>query len=38
MTAAAGPEHKDNDWKTLEVQRQEAAVTVVTAEVMLRMK
>ena len=38
MTAAAGSEPKDDDWKTLEVQRQEAVAIVVTAEAMLRME
>ena len=37
-TMAAGPEPKDNGWKTSEVQRQEVATTVVTAEAMLRME
>ena len=36
--AAVGSEPKDNIWKTSKVQRQEAAATVVTAEVMLRME
>ena len=38
MIAVASSEPKDNDWKTSEVQRQEAAVTVVTTKVMLRME
>ena len=36
--AATGPKPKDNGWKTSEVQRQEAAATVVMAEVMLRIE
>nr|CAN77397.1 hypothetical protein VITISV_043930 [Vitis vinifera] len=32
MTAAAGPEPKDDGWMTSGVQRQEAAVAVVMAE------
>ena len=32
-TAAAGPEPKDDDWMTSEVQRQEAIAAVVMAEV-----
>ena len=35
---AAGPEPKDNGWKTSEVQRWEAAAAAVMAEVMLRME
>ena len=38
MIAVAGSKPKDNGWKTSEVQRQEAAVTVVTTKVMLRME
>ena len=36
--AAAGSEPKDNDWKTLEVQRPEVEATIVMAEAMLRME
>ena len=32
MTAVAGPEPRDDDWMTSEVQRQEATATVVMAE------
>ena len=37
-TAAAGPEPKDDGWKTSEFQRREAAATVVIAEAMLRVE
>ena len=37
-TTTVGLEPKDNGWKTSEVQRQEAAVTVMTVEAMLRME
>ena len=36
--AAAGPEPKDDGWKTSEFQRREAAAIVVIAEAMLRVK
>ena len=36
--AAAGPEPEDNGWKMSEVQRREAAATVVMAEAMLRVQ
>ena len=32
MTAVAGPEPRDDDWMTSEVQRQEATAAVVMAE------
>ena len=32
MTAVAGPEPRDDDWMTSEVQRQEATAVVVMAE------
>ena len=32
MTAVAGPEPRDDDWMTSEVQRQEATAAVVIAE------
>ena len=32
MTAVAGPETRDDDWMTSEVQRQEATTAVVMAE------
>ena len=32
MTAVAGPEPRDDDWMTSEVQRQEATTAVVMAE------
>ena len=35
---AAGPEPKDDGWKTSEFQRREAAATVVIAEAMLRVE
>ena len=34
----ASSEPKDNDWKTSEVQRQEAAVAIVMAEAILRIE
>ena len=36
MTATAGPEPKDDGWMMSKVQRREAAVAVVMAEVMLK--
>ena len=36
--AVAGPEPKDDSWKTSEVQWREAAAAAVIAEVMLRME
>ena len=36
--AAASLEPKDDDWKTSEVQRQEAATAAVMAEDMLRIE
>ena len=35
-TTAAGPEPKDDNWVTLEVQRRKAAAVVVMAEAMLK--
>ena len=37
-TAAIGSELEDNGWKTSEVQRREAVVTVVMVEAMLRVE
>ena len=37
-TAATGSEPEDNGWKTSEVQRREAAATVVMVEAMLRVE
>ena len=37
-TAAAGPEPKDDDWKTSEVQQGEAVATAMMAKAMLRME
>ena len=34
----ASSEPKDDDWKTSEVQRQEAAVAIVMAEAILRIE
>ena len=36
MTAAAGPEPKDDGWMTSKVQRRKAAAIVVMAEAMLK--
>ena len=38
MTATAGPEPKDDGWKTSEFERREAAATIVIAEAMLRVE
>ena len=38
MMVAASSKPKDNGWKTLEVQRREAATAVVIVEAMLRME
>ena len=37
-TTAAGPKSEDDSWKMSEVQRREAAATVVMAEAMLRVQ
>ena len=38
MTAVAGPEPRDDDWMTSEVQRQEATAAVVMAEALSEKK
>ena len=36
MTAAAGPEPKDDGWMTSKVQRRKAAAAIVMAKAMLK--
>ena len=36
--AAIGPEPKDDDWETSEVQRQDVATAAIMVEAMLRME
>ena len=38
MTAVAGPEPRDDDWMTSEVQRQKATAAVVMAEALSEKK